>query len=172
MRSSFRSFRTISLSLALLLTLSAVTFASAKSSRAPTLQATEAATATPIDPEQKVALKIDTPYTSPLNADSMTYRYFTFKGKANALVNVTVNILTGNMAFHLKINNQSGEQIGSVEGGFITAVSTTLKLPQDGNYGIEIDKADPGSGDFAAGTFSIVVNDAPPAPTAAATAKP
>jgi hypothetical protein len=171
MHSSVRSFRTLSLALAFFVTLGIASFASAKSSQSPNLQATEAATATPIDPETIVPLTLGTAFTSPLDADAVTYRYASFKGKANELVNVTVSILTGNMSFKFKVFNQGGDEIAYAEGTFVTSNTATIKLPQDGNYKVEIDKADPGSGDFAAGTVSVLVNDAPVA-TAVATTKP
>jgi hypothetical protein len=170
MRTSIRSFRTLSLTLAFFVTLGIASFASAKPSQSPNQQATEAATATPIDPETVVPLTLGKAFTSPIDADNVTYRYLSFKGKANELVNVTVSVLTGNMSFKFKAFTQGGDEIAYSEGTFVTTNTATIKLPQDGNYKIEVDKADPGSGDFAAGTISVLVNDAPAAtPAAAAT---
>lgn len=173
MTNSIRSFRLISATAAITLTLGLGGWASAQSARSASSDhvaaqaATPAETATPIDPEQPVALTLGTATTSPLDNDQVPYRYFTFKGKANELVNVTLQLLTGNLSFKLYVNNQAGDEIGYGEGDFVTSMVLTLKLPQDGNYQLQVKSADPGAGDFAAGTFSILVADVPAAATPA-----
>lgn len=166
MHISTKSFRLVSLLVAFLLTLSAVGLASARPTpTAPALQTT----ATPIDPSEVVKLTSGQEFTSPLDKDNIPNGTFSFKGQANHRVTVTVKLLTGNMSVKVYINNQADSEIGYAEGIFVDTVTLTLKLPQDGNYTAKVLAEDPGSGDFAAGTFSIVVNDTPVAATAVAT---
>jgi len=163
-----RSFRLVSAAAALALILELGGWATAQSAtsaapvRAMAQAATPAETATPIDPSQPVELTLGKSFTSPLDNDQVPYRMFTFKGKANVVVNVNVQLLSGNFSFQLYIKTQAGDQIGYAEGSFVSAMVLTVKLPQDGNYQLQVQHADPGSGDFAAGTFSVSVGDAPP----------
>jgi len=156
------TFRTFSLAAALALTLGLGGYASAHSaiSSGTMQQATEAATATPIDPDQPVALTLGQAATSPLDKDNVPHRIFTFKGKANELVNLTVKVTSGNMAYDVTLSSQNGDELGKESGGFIVASMLTVKLPQDGNYTFRIDADDPGSGDFAPGNISVMVADA------------
>ncbi|MHB8628153.1 MAG: hypothetical protein ACYDBJ_12840 [Aggregatilineales bacterium] len=164
---TIRLFHLVSATAALTLTLGLGGWASAQSAasvpvgRVAAQAATPAETATPIDPDQPVALTPRKAFISPLDNDQIPHRNFTFKGKANELVTVGVQLLTGNLSFKLYVNNQAGDEIGYGEGTFVTAMTLTVKLPQDGNYQLEVKSADPGAGDFAAGTFSITVGDAP-----------
>ena len=161
MRILTKSFRMVGLLIALLLTLSAVGLASARTTPTmPTLQATADVTATPIDPNAVVKLTIGTEFTSPLDKDVVINRILSFKGQANHRMTVTIKLLTGNMSVKAYVNTQTDTEIGYAEGIFVDTMSLTLKLPQDGNYTIKVVPGDPGAGDFAAGTFSVVVNDA------------
>jgi hypothetical protein len=168
-RNTVRSFRLVSATATLALVLGLGGWASAQSAlsaqpvRGAAQAATAAETATPIDPSQPVELTIGQLFISPLDNDQVPYRMFTFKGKANEVVNVSVRVLTGNLSTQLYTKNQAGDQIGYAEGSFVSAMALTVKLPQDGNYQLQVQHADPGAGDFAAGTFSVGVSDVPPA---------
>lgn len=132
-------------------------------------QATAAATATPIDPGEAVALTLGKAFTSPLDKDQVSYRKFTFNGTANQVANVIVTRLTGNLAFKVTVRSQGDIELGYAEGAFLNTAVLTIKLPQDGNYNVKVESDDPGAGDFQAGSFSILVA---PVSTAAATAAP
>src|SRR5436305_2047403 len=95
------SFRWISFVLVVGCMFSLVSFASARSistsqPRQIAAQATEEAT--PIDYEADVKIKVgDAAFVSPMDKDNVPYRNVTFSGKANQLVQLTVQKLSGNM---------------------------------------------------------------------------
>jgi hypothetical protein len=155
-----RSFRLVSVTAAFALTLGLTGWVSAQPvSQAPlALQTTAAAvTPTPVDVSVPVVLTSGVEAQSPLDNDQVYQRQFKFKGTANQLVTVTTRILTGNMSLNVSVIDQASAEIASIQGKFITTSQFTLKLPQDGNYVITISHADPGSGDFEAGTIAVSV---------------
>ncbi len=160
-----RSFRTLSLITIFVLALCVTGFASAQPAKVAALQAT----ATPIDPGQVVKLDFGTAVTTPLNKDDVSYRYFSFKGKANQLVTVTVQKLTGNLGLKIDVRSQSDADLIYGGGDFFEASTLTVKLPQDGNYRVNLIESDPGAGDFEAGTVSVMVAEAKPVAAATAT---
>ena len=152
-----QAIRSGTLAAAFIATLSISGWVSAQSAAAQTvmLQTTEV-TATPIDISVVVPLTFGIEAQSPLDDQNIYQRQFKFKGKANQLMTITTAVLTGNMSLNVYVEDQAGGQIANVSGKFITTSQFTLKLPQDGNYIITVNHADPGSGDFQAGTFSVV----------------
>ncbi|MCC7447273.1 MAG: PPC domain-containing protein [Anaerolineae bacterium] len=168
----FRSFRLFSLSLLLMALLGIVGLASAQTiltvpHQMVRLQAT--VEATPIDPGEPLPLQAGKAATSPLDNDAIPYRTFSFSGKANQVVAVTVQRTAGNFGFQVHINSQSDVELAEANSTFAEAITFTIKLPQDGNYRIRVSSSDPGSGDFEAGTVSVTVGDAPKPATPAAT---
>ncbi len=167
------SFRMFSLTAALALTLGLTGYASAHSAlstnsktsmqqatSAATEAETEAATAAPIDPDQPVALTLGKAATTPLDQNDVPHRIFTFKGKADELISVSVSVLSGNMSYDVTVNDQSSSEIAKANGSFVVASMFTIKLPQDGNYTVRVTADDPGAGDFAAGSVSVLAAQA------------
>ena len=157
---TIRAFRLVSVTAALTLTLGLTGWVSAQpvTHISAAQQATAVAnTPTPIDVSVPVLLTSGVETQSPLDNDAIYQRQFKFKGTANQLVTVTTRILSGNMSLNISVTDQADAQIASIEGKFITTSQFTLKLPQDGNYLITISHADPGSGDFEAGTIAVSV---------------
>jgi len=166
---NFRSFRIVSLAAALAITVGIGSLASAQD--LPARQALQDTPApTEVDIDTALPLTIGTAVTTPLDKDIYFHRNFTFNGKANDLMIVTATHLTGNYGFDLTVTSQNDVTLASATGGFMVIGTLTVKLPQDGNYKIRVDIIDPGAGDSAAGTLSVVVNPwkAPAAATAAA----
>ena len=155
-----RSFRVVSVTAAMALTLGLTGWVSAQpvSHVAPVLQAaTVSFSPTPIDVSVPVLLTMGQEAQSPLDNETVYQRIFKFKGTANQLVTVTSRVITGNLSMNLSITDQAGDEIANIQGKFVMLSQLTLKLPQDGNYTITASKADPGSGDFAAGTIGVSV---------------
>jgi hypothetical protein len=172
MDSQSRLFRFIGLVFALAFTLGAAGFVSAHSGPAQSgkalLQATPDATEV-IDPSIPVKLDINKAATTPLDDDAIGFRVFTFKGKANQILSVTVQRITGNLSTDITINSQSDTELAHAGGYFAESITLTVRLPQDGNYTIRVSHDIPGAGDFAAGSVSVLVSDGTAAavPTAA-----
>jgi hypothetical protein len=170
-----QSFRLISLMLAFVLTIGVAGLASAQQAEIASgsriaLQATEEPT--PIDIDTPIVLTLGKSETTPLDNEAVGYRNFGFAGKANQVVTVSVQQLTGNLSFYVSLLDQSDDELANASGKFLQLVTLTVKLPQDGNYRIRVDQRDPGAGDFAAGSVSVTVNEgmlgaATPAATAA-----
>ncbi len=173
---NLRAFRLTSLIVFCVLMLSIVGLAAAQqapivNSKA-ALQSTESPT--PIDIDTPVPLKVGSPFTTPLDNQDLTHRLFSFSGKANDIITISGQRLTGNFGFKIDVTSQNDVELGYAGGGFLQAANVIVKLPQDGNYKVRLDEGDPGSGDFSAGTVSVWITQGMPAgsPTMAATAKP
>jgi hypothetical protein len=165
-----RTSHLATLALALILTLGLVGIVSAQSVPLPQpgalLQATEVPT---IDPETPVVLTLGKAVTTPLDNQDVSYRIFTFSGKANQLMSISAQVMSGSMGVDLTINSQNDVELARVSGGFLQVFNLTVKLPQDGKYTLRLSSENPGAGDFEAGSVSVTVDNAKAAtPTAAA----
>ena len=157
---TIRSFRIVSVTAVMVLTLGLTTWVSAQpaSHKSRALQAaTVSFTPTPIDVSIPVPLTMGQEAQSPLDSETVYQRLFKFKGTANQLVTVTSRVITGNLSLRIGITDQAGAEIASMEGKFVIMSQLTIKLPQDGNYVINVGKGDPGSGDFEPGTIGVSV---------------
>ncbi len=171
MSKQIRSFRTISLIAVLGVLLCLASLASAQNlSPERAAQSTPAATAT-IDPDAVVKLTIGQAIITPLDKDNIDHRKFSFSGKANDIMTITGKMMTGNFGFSIDINSQNGVTLSSVNGSFLQQSSLTVKLPQDGNYEIDLHIQDPGSGDSTPGTMSVWVTSGTPTMSATAAVK-
>jgi hypothetical protein len=168
-----RTSRLATLALALILTLGVVGIVSAQSSPLPKPGAIwQQATETPtIDPDTPVALTLGTAATTPLDNQDVAYRMFTFSGKANQIMSVTAQLVSGNMGLDLTVTSQNDVELARATGGFLQSFTLTVKLPQDGKYTVQIRSGNPGAGDFAAGSASVTVAEAKAIPAATAPAK-
>jgi hypothetical protein len=172
MHSKARSFYIFCL--ALVLTISVAGFASAQSIpfRQAHLQATEEATPEPtqVNVDEPVPIDIGKSATTPIDEDLMQYRYYTFSGKANQVVTISVQRMTGNFAIDIAVRSQSDVELARAYGDWTEGMSVTVRLPQDGKYTVRISHSKPGAGDFAAGTVSISVTEGTGSAAATATA--
>ncbi len=166
MHSQARSFRFFSLVLALLLTVGVAGLASAQSNppQQPVahFQATQAATVEPtaVNVDEPVPLDIGKSATTPIDEDLMQYRIYVFNGKANQIVNVAVQRMTGNFALDIAVRSQSDVDLARAYGDWTEGMSLTVRLPQDGKYTVRINHSNPGAGDFKAGSVSISLTEA------------
>jgi hypothetical protein len=160
------------LALALVFTLGLVSLVSAQSSPLPRPGALLQAQETPtIDPETPVVLTLGKAVTTPIDDQELTYRKFTFSGKANQAISVEAQLQSGNMGLDVAVSSQNDVELARATGGFLQSLAVTVKLPQDGNYDIRLTYANPGSGDFEAGTVSVMVSEAMAAEAATPAAK-
>ena len=172
MYSKLRSLRLMGLVIALVFVLGAAGYVSAHSGPVVTgkalFQATPDATEA-IDPNEPLKLDINKAATTPLDDNLIPYPTLSFKGKANQILSITVQRVTGNLSTDVTITSQTDTELARASGYFAESITLTVKLPQDGNYTIRITHDTPGSGDFEAGTVSVLVSDgkAAAAPTAA-----
>ncbi len=166
MRSKASSFRFSSLVLALLLTIGVAGFTSAQSippqqpvTRAQAIQQASAEP-TQVNVDEPVPLDIGKSATTPIDEDLMQYRIYVFNGKANQVVNVSVQRMTGNFALDISVVSQSDNELARAYGNWTEGMSLTVRLPQDGKYRVRINHSTPGAGDFQAGTVSISLAEA------------
>src|SRR5438067_2063723 len=118
---NMRSFRLTSLLVFCVLMLSIVGLAAAQqapivNSKA-ALQSTEAPTA--IDVDTPVALKAGSAFTTPLDNQDLNHRFFSFSGKANDIITISAQRLTGNFGFKLDVTSQNDVELGYAGGGFL-----------------------------------------------------
>ena len=173
---SRRSFRWLTFVMIAGLTLGMVSLASARNvplSQSHRAQAQATEEPTPINPDEPVKITLGPEGgTTPIDNENLSYRVFSFSGKANQLVQVTIQRTAGNFSFHAYISSQSDVQLAEADGDFLESATLVVKLPQDGNYRIRVNSGNPGAGDFEKGSVSVSAAEAKPmaAATAAATA--
>ncbi len=122
--------------------------------------------ATPIDYDTPVVLEMGKAATTPISAD-VPYRNYQFAGKANEYVEIVTQKVSGNMALRVHLYDQADNELATLWGNYMEKVVLTTKLPQDGNYKLVVDHDNPGSGDFQAGSVTVMVSETTvqPAPT-------
>jgi hypothetical protein len=170
---NLRTVRLIVFFLVLALTLGLSGFVSASTKPSDTMlafQTTEEPT--PVNIDEPIVLIPGQGVTISLDAENLPYRNFSFTGKANQIMTIMAQRITGNFGLHISIVSQTDAELASASGEFLNMVYLIVKLPQDGKYRIRLDKIDPGGGDFEAGDVSVTASEGTPmaAATSAATA--
>ena len=132
--------------------------------------AIQAATPTPIDSGTPVKLEMGKPFETYFDGQDLYAAYFQFSGKANQLVEVTVEKTKGSFGFTAYISSQNDVELAQVSGTFIDSATVAVKLPQDGNYKIQVHSDKPGAGDLEPGTVKVTVGEKKATPATVATA--
>ena len=170
MLDNIKSFRMLSLTAVFAITLGVASLASAQNVPSKfALQDTPQPT--DVDIDTALPLTAGKAVTTPLDKDIYYHRNFTFSGKANDIVTITSTHLTGNFGYDVNVSSQNDVALASATGGFMVSNDLVVKLPQDGNYKVRVDIIDPGAGDSAAGTLSVVMNTGMPAAAGTPAAK-
>lgn len=164
---SIRTIRTLILAALFSVALAVSSVASA---RPPLSTLTQATTATPMDSSQPVKLEFGKAFETLFDGADLYAAYFQFKGKANQLIDVTVDKTAGTFAYTVRVISQSDVDLAYLGGTFVESLKTTVKLPQDGNYRITVTADKPGAGDLEKGTVKVLVDEAKKPVPAAATA--
>ncbi len=169
MNKAIRSVRTLVLAAAFAATIGVSGVVAAQPIRPIAMQAV---TPTPIDSGTPVKLEPGKAFETYFDGQDLYIAYFQFAGKANQVMLVTVEKTKGNFGFTAYISSQNDVQLAEVSGEFIDAAAVAVKLPQDGNYKIQVKSEKPGSGDLEPGTVKITVSEKKVAVPAAASPTP
>jgi hypothetical protein len=133
--------------------------------------AVQAGTPTPIDSSAPVKLELGKPFETYFDGQDLYSAYFQFSGKANQLIEVTLEKTKGSFGITAYVSSQNDVELADIHGAFLDSASVTVKLPQDGNYKIQIQSDKPGAGDLEPGSLKVTVSEKKKAaPAAAATA--